>query len=127
MDAENLVKKLKRRYPGADVIVERVDYSKASQYMSDEHVVLHKLDEYFTLSEGEYFRTGKDGEIEKSWYRIIIRYPESYEEHLYEAAHVRSNANDEYKTTDTLAGGRPVPDCMFGTEMLSYVLCEKYL
>lgn len=40
---------------------------------------------------------------------------------------MRSNVNDEYKTTDTLVEGRPVPGCMFGTEMLSYVLCEKYL
>lgn len=40
MDAEKLVKKLKRRYPGAEVIVERVDYSKASQYMSGDHVIV---------------------------------------------------------------------------------------
>ena len=126
MDAEKLVKKLKRRYPGADVIVERVDYSKVSQYMSDNHVVVHTLDEYFTLSEGEYFRTGHNGEIETSWYRIIIRYPESYEEHLYEAAHVRSNGKDEYKTTDILEAGRPVPGCMFSVEMLAHILCEKY-
>lgn len=75
MDAEKLVKKLKCRYPGADVIVERVDYSKASQYMSDDHVVVYKLDEYFTLSEGEYFRTSRNGEIEKSWYRIKSAIP----------------------------------------------------
>ena len=126
MDAEKLVKKLKRRYPGADVIVERVDYSKASQYMSGDNVVVHTLDEYFTLSEGEYFRTGHNGEIETSWYRVIIRYPESYEEHLYEAAHVRSNDKDEYKTTDILEAGRPVPGCMFSVEMLAHILCEKY-
>ena len=76
-------------------------------------LLVHTLDEYFTLSEGEYFRTGHNGEIETSWYRIIIRYPESYEEHLYEAAHVRSNDKDEYKTTDILEAGRPVPGCMF--------------
>ena len=126
MDAEKLVKKLKRRYPGADVIVERVDYSKASQYMSGDNVVVHTLDEYFTLSEGEYFRTGHNGEIETSWYRVIIRYPESYEEHLYEAAHVRSNDKDEYKTTDILEAGRPVPGWMFSVEMLAHILCEKY-
>ncbi len=126
VDAEKLVKKLRRRHPGADVAVERVDYSKASQYMSDENVKYHKLEEYFTLSAGEYFRTGKNGEIEKNWYRVIIRYPERYEEHLYEAAHVRSNDNDEYKTTDTLEAGRPVPGCMFSVEMLSHILCEKY-
>lgn len=40
-----LVKKLTRRYPGDDVIVERVEYSKVSQYMSDDHVVVHTQDE----------------------------------------------------------------------------------
>lgn len=45
--------------------------------MSGDHVVVHTLDENFTLSEGEYFRTCHNGEIETSWYRIIIRYPES--------------------------------------------------
>ena len=108
VDAEKLVKRLKRRHPGAEVTVERVDYSKASQYMSDENVVYHRLDEYFTLSDGEYFRTGKNGEVEKSWYRIMVRYPERYEEHLYEAAHVRSKTEDEYKTTDVLEDRRPV-------------------
>lgn len=127
VDAERLVKRLKRRHPGAEVTVERVDYSKASQYMSDENVVYHKLEEYFTLSDGEYFRTGKNGEIEKSLYRIMVRYPERYEEHLYEAAHVRSKTEEEYKTTDVLEDGRPVPGCMFGTDMLSNILCEKYL
>ena len=127
VDAEKLMKRLKRRHPGAEVTVERVDYGKASQYMSDENVVYHRLEEYFTLSDGEYFRTGRNGEVEKSWYRIMVRHPERYEEHLYEAAHVRSKTEDEYKTTDVLAAGRPVPGCMFGTDMLSNILCEKYL
>ena len=127
MDAEKLVKRLKRRHPGAEVTVERVDYGKASQYMSDGNVVYHRLEEYFTLSDGEYFRTGKNGEVEKSWYRIMVRYPERYEEHLYEAAHVRSKTEDEYKTTDVLEARRPVPNCMFGTDMLANILCEKYL
>ena len=127
MDAEKLVKRLKRRHPGAEVTVERVDYGKASQYMSDENVVYHRLEEYFTLSDGEYFRTGKNGEVEKSWYRIMVRHPERYEEHLYEAAHVRSKTEDEYKTTDVLEDRRPVPNCMFGTDMLANILCEKYL
>ncbi len=55
-----------------------------------------------------------------------VRYPESYEAHLYEAAHVRSNDNDEYKTTDILEAGRSVPGCMFSVEMLAHILCEKY-
>lgn len=127
VDAERLVKRLKRRHPGAEVTVERVDYGKASQYMSDENVVYHRLEEYFTLSDGEYFRTGKNGEVEKSWYRIMVRYPERYEEHLYETAHVRSRTEDEYKTTDVLEARRPVAGCMFGADMLSNILCEKYL
>ena len=40
-----LVKKLTRRYPDAGVIVELVDYSKVSQYMFDDHVVVHTQDE----------------------------------------------------------------------------------
>lgn len=85
LDAEKLVKKLKRSHLGAEVKVERVDYGKAVQYMSDENAVRHSLSEYFTLSDGEYFRTGADGKVETSWYRVIVRYPERYEEHLYEA------------------------------------------
>lgn len=115
---------MKRRHPGADVIVERVDYSKTFQYMSDDHVVVHTLDEYLTLSESEYFRAGRNGKIEKSWYRIIIRNLESYEEHLYEVVHVRSN--DDYKTPDMLEVGCSVPDCMFIVEKPAYILCEKY-
>ena len=64
--------------------------------------------------------------VQKLTTNIIIRYPESYEEHLYEAAHVRSNDKDEYKTTDILEAGRPVPGCMFSVEMLAHILCEKY-
>lgn len=52
VDAEKLIRKLKSRHPGAEVTVECVDYGKASQYMSDENVVYHKREEYFTLSDG---------------------------------------------------------------------------
>ena len=129
VDVEKEVAKLKRRHPGAEVSVERVDYSKVCKYMSDENVFMHPLEEYFVLGEGERFRTTKNGEIEKSYYRIIIRNPERYEQHIYEAAHVRSRDNDEYKTTSVLDGKmrRPIENCVFGTETLSYILCEKYL
>ena len=63
--------------------------------------------------------------MEKSRYRIMVRLPERYEEHLYEAAHVRSRIEDEYRTIDVLEDRRPVPGCMFGTDMLSNILCEK--
>lgn len=124
---EKEMAKLKRRHPGAEVSVERVDYSKVCKYMSDENVFMHPLEEYFVLGEGERFRT-KNGEIEKSYYRIIIRYPERYEQHIYEAARVRSKDKDEYKTTDVLEEmRRPIKTCIFGTEILSYILCEKYV
>ena len=127
VDMEKEVAKLKRRHPGAEVSVERVDYSKVCKYMSDENVFMHPLEEYFVLGEGERFRT-KNGEIEKSYYRIIIRYPERYEQHIYEAASVRSKDKDEYKTTDVLDEmRRPIKTCIFGTEILSYILCEKYV
>ena len=128
VDVEKEVAKLKRRHPGAEVSVERVDYSKVCKYMSDENVFMHPLEEYFVLGEGERFRTTKNGEIEKSYYRIIIRYPERYEQHIYEAARVRSKDKDEYKTTDVLEEmRRPIKTCIFGTEILSYILCEKYV
>ena len=122
------VARLKRRHPGAEVRAERVDYGKVCRYMSDENVFMHPLEEYFVLGEGERFRTTKDGEVEKSYYRIIIRYPERYEQHIYEAAHVRGKDRDEYKTTDVLEEmRRPIKTCIFGAETLSYILCEKYV
>ena len=128
VDVEKEVAKLKRRHPGAEVSIERVDYGKVCKYMSDENVFMHPLEEYFILGEGERFRTTKNGEIEKSYYRIIIRYPERYEQHIYEAARVRSKDKDEYKTTDVLEEmRRPIKTCILGTETLSYILCEKYV
>lgn len=128
VDVAREVARLKRRHPGAEVSVERVDYSKVCKYMSDENVFLHPLEEYFVLGEGERFRTTRDGEVEKSYYRIIIRYPERYEQHIYEASHVRGKDKDEYKTTDVLEEmRRPIKTCVFGTETLSYILCEKYV
>lgn len=128
LDAEKLVKKLKRKHPGAEITVVRVDYSKSKSYMEnpdDSHY--HKLESYFNLSEGEYFRTGKNGQIEKSYLRVLIRHPEKYEEHVYEVAHVRSKDKDEYSTHESINLDRPIPGCMFSKEMLTYILCEKYL
>ena len=128
VDVAREVARLKRRHPGAEVRAERVDYGKVCRYMSDENVFMHPLEEYFVLGEGERFRTTKDGEVEKSYYRIIIRYPERYEQHIYEAAHVRGKDRDEYKTTDVLEEmRRPIKTCIFGAETLSYILCEKYV
>ncbi|MGN1220054.1 MAG: transposase, partial [Candidatus Cryptobacteroides sp.] len=128
LDAGKLVKKLKRQHPGAEITVVREDYSKAKSYMENpEDSHYHKLESYFTLAEGEYFRTGKNGEIEKSCIKILIRYPERYEEHIYEVAHVRSKEKDEYSTSKSLDLNRPIPGCMFSKEMLTYILCEKYL
>lgn len=129
-EVEKLQKKLKRRYPGAEIEIKRIDYSKSESYLApgspDHH--FHSLDEYFTLSDGEYFRTGKGGVIEKSYYRVIVRYPEKYEEHVYEAATVRSKDRDDYKTTDVLTENvRVIPNCMFNEDTLRYILMEKYM
>lgn len=91
--------------------------------MSGDHVVVHTLDENFTLSEGECFRTGHNGEIETSWYRIIIRYPESYEEHLYEAAHVRSNDTSIRQPIYLKPVALFLAVC---SAWLAHILCEKY-
>lgn len=130
LDIEKLQKKLKRRYPGAEIEIQRVDYSKSASYLEpgspDYHY--HSLDEYFTLSEGEYFRTGKGGVIEKSYYRVIVRTPEKIEEHVYESATVRSKDRDDYKTTDILTDkARIIPNCMFSEDTLRYILMEKYM
>ena len=42
-------------------------------------------------------------------------------------AHVRSKDKDEYSTSESIDLDRPVPGCMFSKDMLTYVLCEKYL
>ena len=130
LDIKKLQQKLKRRYPGADVRLERVDYSKAKSYLEEgsENHHFHSLEDYFTLSDGEYFRTTKGGEIEKSYYRVIVRYPERIEEHVFEAATVRSKEKDDYKTTDVLTSNvRVVPNCMFDEGTLTYILMEKYV
>ena len=114
LDAQKLVKKLKRQHPGAEITVVREDYSKAKSYMEDQtDSHYHTLESYFVLPDGEYYRTGKNGEIEKSCLRVLIRYPERYEEHIYEVAHVRSKDKEEYSTSESLALDRPVPGCMY--------------
>ena len=76
LDAQKLVKKLKRQHPGAEITVVREDYSKAKSYMEDQtDSHYHTLESYFVLPDGEYYRTGKNGEIEKSCLRVLIRYP----------------------------------------------------
>lgn len=129
-DISRMQKQIKRRHPGAEVTVERVDYSKSRSYLGEdsENYHYHRLEDYFTLSDGEYFRTTTGGEIEKSLYRVIVRYPERVEEHVFEAATVRSKDKDDYKTTETLSDNtRVMPNCMFSKDTLIYILTEKYV
>lgn len=120
----SLQKKLLRTHPGAEIVTERIDYSKARYYM-DNHIT-HRLDEYYVLPEGGRFLT-KDGKTDINYVRIIIRYPERYEEHLYETATVRFKDADDIRTIDTLPGlDRPVRGCCFSTSTVVYILMEKF-
>lgn len=125
-EAEDLIKKLQRNckkmYPGAKIEI-RTDYSKQKDYT--DNAIYHKLGEYFTLGEGEYFVT-RDGDIDISLIKVVIRYPETIEEHIYETATVRSSAADDYRTISVLDLDRPVEGCCFGSEMLAWIISEKY-
>ncbi len=123
----DLIKKLQRDIRrgnrNAEVKVERTDYSKATSY--GPNVIYHSLDEYFSLSEGERF-VMRNGEIDKTCLRVVIRHPEVIEEHIYECATVISRDNDDYKTSDLVETKSPIYRCLFGNSMLSYILDEKY-
>lgn len=125
-DAESLVKKLqkecKKMYPGAKVEI-RTDYSKQKDYT--ENAIYHKLGEYFTLGDGEYFVTRK-GKVDISLVKVIVRYPEKIEEHIYETATVRSADADDYRTASRLNLDLPLHGCCFGTDMLAWIIAEKY-
>lgn len=119
---KRLQKALKRRYPGAEIEI-RTDYSKQKDYT--ENAIYHSLGEYFTLGEGETFAT-RDGEIDINLVKVIIRYPEKIEEHIYETATVRSADAEDYRTASRLGLDLPCPGCCFGTDMLTYIIAEKY-
>ena len=119
---KRLQKALKRRYPGAEIEI-RTDYSKQKDYT--ENAIYHSLGEYFTLGEGETFAT-RGGEIDINLVKVIIRYPEKIEEHIYETATVRSGNADDYRTASRLGLDLPCPGCCFSTDMLTYIIAEKY-
>ena len=119
---EKLQKRLKKQYPGAEVVI-RTDYSKQKDYT--EKAIYHKLGEYFELGEGEHFVT-RNGEVDINLVKVIIRYPERFEEHIYETATVRRADADDYRTASTLDLDLPLPGCCFSTDMLAWVIAEKY-
>ena len=119
---KRLKKALKRRYPGAEIEI-RTDYSKQKDYT--ENAVYHSLAEYFTLGEGETFAM-RGGEIDINLVKVIIRYPEKIEEHIYETATVRRPDAEDYRTASRLNLDLPCPGCCFSTDMLTYIIAEKY-
>lgn len=119
-----LQRDLKRRSPNAEITVERRDYSKAKSY--GENVVYHTLDEYFALSEGERFEM-RNGEIVKTYLKVIIRHPETIEEHIFECGTVICKDKDNYRTSELVDMRSPIPGCIFGNSMMSYILDEKYV
>lgn len=119
---KRLQKALKRRYPGAEIEI-RTDYSKQKDYTGN--AIYHSLGEYFTLGEGESFVT-RNGEIDINLVKVIIRYSEKIEEHIYETATVRSADAEDYCTASRLDLDLPCPGCCFSTDMLTYIIAEKY-
>ena len=119
---KRLQKALKRRYPGAEIEI-RTDYSKQRDYTGN--AIYHSLGEYFTLGEGETFAM-RGGEIDINLVKVIIRYPEKIEEHIYETATVRSSGAEDYRTASRLNLDLPCPGCCFSTDMLTFVIAEKY-
>lgn len=63
-----LQKKLLRTHPGREMRIERVDYSKAKEYIDSPKY--HKLEDYYELPEGAYFMTRK-GKIDKNYVRAL--------------------------------------------------------
>lgn len=119
---KRLQKVLKRRYPGAEIEI-RTDYSRQKDYTGN--AIFLSLGEYFTLGEGESFVT-RNGEIDINLVKVIIRYPEKIEEHIYETATVRSADAEDYRTASRLDLNLPCPGCCFSTDMLTYIIAEKY-
>ncbi len=121
--SEALRRKLLRKYPGCELHIERVDYSKASAYTDNPQ--FHRIEDYYSLPSGACFVT-RDGQIDKSLVRVLIYHPGTIEEHIYETATVRFKDADDIRTIDTLELDRPVKGCCFGVETLCYILQEKF-
>ncbi len=114
---------IKRKNINAEVIVERVDYSKAEHY--SDNVIYHSLEENFQLSEGERYEV-RNGEIVKTLVKVIVRYPAVVEEHIYECARVICKDKEDYSTSEKMEGIIPANKSIFDNSMLSYILDEKF-
>lgn len=76
------------------------------------------------LARGKRF--GRKSEKGDNLVKVIIRYPEKIEEHIYETATVRSADAEDYCTASRLDLDLPCPGCCFSTDMLTYIIAEKY-
>lgn len=109
------------KHPDAEISVR--DYVKNKDYT--DNCQYHSLNEYFTLGTNEYF-VKRNNEVDINLVKLIIRIPERVEEHVYETATVRSADKDDYRTISTLELDKPIPNCIFNTDMWAYILSSKY-
>lgn len=127
MDCSAAIKKMQadflRTHPGASVTTERIDYSKAFAYTDNPNY--HSLDSYFSLPEGAYFVTRK-GKIETHYTRLLVCFPERYEEHIFETAIVRYPDQDDMSTVESLDIDKPIKSCCFSTDSLVFIFMEKF-
>lgn len=86
-------------------------------------VVMHKLEDYYTLPEGARFMK-RNGEIGIYYYTMIERIPERIVKHVYEVASVIMPDDSIEQTMDTphVAG-----KCPLEPSLLAWVLVEKYV
>ena len=68
----------------------------------------------------------RGGEVDINLVKVIIRYPEKIEEHIYEMATVRSSVADDYRTASVLDLDLPCPGCCFGTNILTHVIADRF-
>ena len=98
----------------------RLDYSKNKPYTSTPYYI--KLEDYFSLSEGERFKT-RNGVIEKRLKRMVVMVPAHFVEVFVEVATVRCHG--EERDTYVLEN-QVIPGVPFDAEMISFILTEHY-
>lgn len=93
-------------------------------YDCDE-VVRHELDDYFSLPEGARYKT-RNGEIETHEYISFEFIPGRVVKHVWVTASYQDSIGDIHNTLPAEERNNPVKGCPFSSEMLAFILVEKY-
>lgn len=93
-------------------------------YGCDE-TVEHPLGSYFTLPEGGVFKT-RNGEIETHYYESYEYVPGRVIKHVWETATYVDAIGDSHNSLPEELRENPVKGCPFTTDMLAFILVEKY-